>query len=42
VIEQFNVYRLAVKYWLKGDSWEGAVALATHIVKGWRKPSERK
>ena len=35
--EKFDIYLLAIKYWLKGDTWEFAKEYAEAIVLGFRK-----
>jgi len=37
MITTIRVYKLAIKYWLQGDSWESSYNLATYIVKTWTK-----
>ena len=32
-----NMYRLAIKYYFQGDSWESAIAFAERIVYGFKK-----
>ena len=30
------IYRLAIKYWYQGDTWEDAVEFAKRIVNGFK------
>jgi len=32
-----RVYALAVKYWIRGDTWEHAIDMATVIVGGFKR-----
>jgi len=32
-----DIYCLAIKYWLSGDTWKDAVQYATALVKGFKK-----
>ena len=36
IIEKYQILKLAISAWFKGDSWEDAVWYAETIVKGWR------
>lgn len=36
MIGLLDTYRLAIKYWLQGDDWHEAVALAKRIVYGFK------
>ena len=35
--EKFRIYTLALKYWLQGDDWAGAVKYAEAIVRGFKR-----
>lgn len=37
-MKTFDFYKLAIKYWLQGDSWLNAKIYARTIVRGFRKP----
>ena len=32
-----RIYMLAIKYYMQGDSWEGAVDYAKAIVRGFKR-----
>lgn len=36
MIDKMAIYKLAAKYWFRGDSWEKSLALAKLIVYGFR------
>jgi len=33
---KYDLYRLTIKYWCQGDSWEDAVVNAKNIVMHWK------
>jgi len=35
--KQFQVYRLAVKYWWQGDDWKKAWEYALSLIAGWKR-----
>jgi len=35
-MKTIEIYALAIKYWLLGDSWSCAVEYAEVIVRGWK------
>jgi hypothetical protein len=37
MLEKIQIYMLAIKYFIQGDTWEFAVEYATGLVKGWKK-----
>lgn len=37
MIDQIQIYKLAIKYYFQGDSWDFAVEYATSLVKGFKK-----
>ena len=36
-MEIFEIYWLAVKYWLSGDDWDFALEYAISLVKGFKR-----
>jgi hypothetical protein len=36
MIDHIRILKLAIKYWLQGDSWDFAVEFATKLVKGFK------
>lgn len=37
MLKLLDTYRLAIRYWLEGDDWVGAVIFAKRIVYGFRR-----
>lgn len=37
MLENIQIYILAIKYFIQGDEWKFAVEYATGLVKGWKK-----
>ena len=37
MIKRIRIYKLAIKYWIRGDDWDYAVCYAERIVLGFEK-----